>query len=1120
MAFGLKYELLCTTVKGNLYKARIYFDGYTGNPIDRNVPVSPFILKKDKADIIRGTSFNFSIREEADFEFLEFYTNNSKAVKVELYNPSNVLIWTGYNLPQQYQVPYVPCPVNVTFSASDGLGLLKNESFALTGRNSQLDIIRYCVDKIGLGLGYSIAINLFEVSHNHLRTPLEQTFIDSEIFAGLNCYEAIEKILINYNAEITQRRGRWAITRSADKKSARMLYTSAGVYETTEAAPSILDLGYPGTGIYVTPKNSLQFSLEPGGKQVKISHDYGRKDSLLINPDFSKFVSNAFTGWSKLGTFTPEQRFDSNGNPFAFIPGNNDTSDCLYQDIEIEASAGEDFDLSLEMGVLAYRLYGGIPIPIPVDLQFNVALIPVGGTLANAKFLSKDGWKDTLTSVITTVTSQIGGIPKLNKLEIITHEIPFSGTLQVSLYRISATQLYQYTFSGVAWGNVDLKFITADGKLYPTGLETLAEFPDSTEPNNLDDIELLAADAPDLPNARLLYKNITWLSDGSPTTDWPDYSILQQLARSLASDNRVARQKLTGEIKGVIIAFDSIIKHSYNDNREFEISEGEWDIYEETFNVTLLELLAWSNEEVTFSSVDSSSSSSGGSGGSSSSSSSSAISPDITKMGTLAPFFELMNPGETNEYLRVKLAIACDYDFQAYSDFSQFPSSIWESLPIASLTVLGGVKIGTGLSIDSNGILSAAGGMVYPDAGIPLSTGSAWGTSITNNSANWNTAYGWGNHASAGYVTGTPWTSMGYLTSQTYPAVGISLSTGSAWGTSITDNSANWNTAYGWGNHASAGYLTSQTYPGSGIALSTGSAWSTSITDNSANWNTAYSWGNHAIAGYASYPSGLGLAVTTGSAWGSTIATNKVPIFSSAITGTPSSTTYLRGDGSWQTISSGVTPTDNILHWDGTNSWYVPYTTQAAGKFDSSSTNPLHSNRLNYDGNLYTNKLYLTGSGGGVLIFTGKMDSYELIQFNHSLIGPAGDNDNVGIEFNIEGSRKDSVKSFASNSISGLPNYLCISHFHPSALGGIKILVRPGETIAFGHSDTYATTELVLTTTATFSLPVLTAASVAANAGLRIPHGTAPSAPVNGDMWTTTAGLYIRINGTTVGPLN
>ena len=43
--------------------------------------------------------------------------------------------------------------------------------------------------------------------------------------------------------------------------------------------------------------------------------------------------------------------------------------------------------------------------------------------------------------------------------------------------------------------------------------------------------------------------------------------------------------------------------------------------------------------------------------------------------------------------------------------------------------------------------------MVYPGAGIAVSTGSAWGTSLTDNSSNWNTAYGWGNHASGGYLT-------------------------------------------------------------------------------------------------------------------------------------------------------------------------------------------------------------------------------------------------------------------------------------------------------------------------------------------------------------------------------
>jgi len=49
-------------------------------------------------------------------------------------------------------------------------------------------------------------------------------------------------------------------------------------------------------------------------------------------------------------------------------------------------------------------------------------------------------------------------------------------------------------------------------------------------------------------------------------------------------------------------------------------------------------------------------------------------------------------------------------------------------------------------------VVNSGATMVYPDAGIALSTGTAWGTSITNNSANWNTAYGWGDHASAGYV--------------------------------------------------------------------------------------------------------------------------------------------------------------------------------------------------------------------------------------------------------------------------------------------------------------------------------------------------------------------------------
>jgi hypothetical protein len=37
-------------------------------------------------------------------------------------------------------------------------------------------------------------------------------------------------------------------------------------------------------------------------------------------------------------------------------------------------------------------------------------------------------------------------------------------------------------------------------------------------------------------------------------------------------------------------------------------------------------------------------------------------------------------------------------------------------------------------------------------------------------------------------------------------------------------------------------------------------------------------------------------------------------------------------------------------------------------------------------------------------------------------------------------------------------------------------------------------------------------------ASINIPHGAAPTSPTNGDCWTTTGGLFCRVNGSTVGP--
>ena len=709
MAYGLKYELLCTSRKSNLYKAKIYFDGYSGSAINRNVPKNPFKLIKDKAAVIRGTSFEFSIREEVDFEFLEFYTNSNKKIRVDLYR-GTTLIWTGYNLTQQYQAPYTPSPTNISFTASDGLGLLKNEEFTLTGINSQLATIIHCVDKIGLALGYSIAINLFEVTHSHTASPLAQTYEDASNFIGLNCYEVIESILQKYDAEITQRRGRWGITCSVDKQSTRMLYTTAGVYETTEAAPTVLDLGYPGTGIEVSPKGRLQQSFEPGAKKVKLTHDFGRKDSFLTNYDFSEFATPSFPGWTKTGTFDLTQGVQD-GKSYAILDGYSSNDDCITQSINITNVASQNFVFSLKFAPLGkYEnvwVSGSNIFPVTMDVRLHVYI--TNGTYT--WYLTKTGWlkySTDLQKITLSVNSCIGN-PVFNELKIITNEIPISGTLYIKLYRYNhGTPDSGIIYRGIAFTDVNVCFMNGND-LYPASLATTAVFDTSTEVGELTGLDIFTTDAPDFINNNLLYKRITWLLSGAITTLWhrlgstTTYTLLVQLARMIASNNRIARQRLSGEFKGTGIELDSIILHAYNSNRKFEILEGTWDLYEETFNVTLLELLTWSDESITFTSESSLTSTSN----TSASGSIIGISLGNTAgSGLFDRVFEVIDYGLTSEYLRLKVPLAADFDVQAWSDNGQLPATIWDSLPVASATALGGIKVGANLSI-VNGVLSA-----------------------------------------------------------------------------------------------------------------------------------------------------------------------------------------------------------------------------------------------------------------------------------------------------------------------------------------------------------------------------------------------------------------------------
>jgi hypothetical protein len=149
---------------------------------------------------------------------------------------------------------------------------------------------------------------------------------------------------------------------------------------------------------------------------------------------------------------------------------------------------------------------------------------------------------------------------------------------------------------------------------------------------------------------------------------------------------------------------------------------------------------------------------------------------------------------------------------------------------------------------------------VYPGAGIPLSTGSGWGTSITNNSTNWNTAYADRNKwdgGSTGLNQSTALSSLGATTTgknflqististQGYPQINSDNSISQLTATQLR-NAIGAGTGNGTVTSVSMTVPTGLAITGSPItssgtlAVSLQSGYSIPTNANQTTWNTAY----------------------------------------------------------------------------------------------------------------------------------------------------------------------------------------------------------------------------------------------------------------------------------------
>jgi hypothetical protein len=182
-----------------------------------------------------------------------------------------------------------------------------------------------------------------------------------------------------------------------------------------------------------------------------------------------------------------------------------------------------------------------------------------------------------------------------------------------------------------------------------------------------------------------------------------------------------------------------------------------------------------------------------------------------------------------------------------------------------------------------------------------------------------------------------------------------------------------WDTAYSWGNHASAGYLTSYTETD---PVYTASSWYTT-TNNSSNWDTAYGWGDHSLAGYLTSfteTNDLSTAVTWANVPDANITQSSVTQHQAALSITESQISDLDHytDADVDThLNTGTATSSQVLSWTGADYDWVDAASGGGGATGGGTDQVFYENdqTITTDYTITTNKNAMTA--GAITINSG-----------------------------------------------------------------------------------------------------------------------------------------------------
>ena len=614
MAYGLKYTLRYQVDKTNQdVKIKIYENGYLGANTFKKIGASRIILSKEKDEKICGTSLDFSIQADVDFEYTNFFNSDNKTHRVDMLI-DDVVTWSGYIVSDQYSEPYIAPPFDVEVLCTDGLGLLKTEDFGLAGYVSRFTAIKYCLDKIGLQLGYQINLDLWEANMNPaLHNMLDQLYFQAEIMEEKTCYEVIQALLPE-GTTITQHESKWLIERTADIElipgppedyllpKPRYYFDSSGVFENYETSANLYAIGT--LAEYKThPIGNLTMGFRPAWKNFTIKQIFGKKQSFFSNYDFTKGTDY----WTQVGAVLMLKTYNLDSGTFGLIRGTQTTSPLTkYISQSVKVKTSDVIVFSFDYSPIGYNTFGsGASMtlgPTEVTVHFKIKFVGESGT---TYYHNQQAWIETdYTNKLEHLKTDVA-IDSINfkTFKITGSKLPENGVFTVMFYQLYyPVKPLMGTILGLALKNVLL--YTQNIALFNNEEETKVILADNATEEG-ETIELMPTDLPDYDNANMYFLNGNFtgatIETATPCALWGPSSVryIEYLAAFIDNQNSVKRATLSGQLSNSIgLHLNMYFIHALNSGKIFTIETGRWNVLDHTIDVTLLEVVPISTAAV------------------------------------------------------------------------------------------------------------------------------------------------------------------------------------------------------------------------------------------------------------------------------------------------------------------------------------------------------------------------------------------------------------------------------------------------------------------------------------------------------------------------------------------